>query len=120
MLTFDLVTIDAERPDQLAMFWCEALGLGVVEREDGDRWQVLGDDSGRRRIGIQRGRHRRGGVHLDLECATAEFDAVVARLVALGATRTCDDRVEPYGAIANLADPEGNLFDVCAYVTDPT
>ena len=120
MLMFDLVTIDAERPDALGEFWCAALDLHEVEREDGDRWQVFADPTGTRRLGIRRGRHRAGGVHLDLACRPDEFAVVVARLVALGATPTRADRVEPFGAIANLADPEGNLFDVCAYVTDLT
>jgi predicted enzyme related to lactoylglutathione lyase len=39
----------------------------------------------------------------------------VARVVALGATLERPVRREPYGSIANLADPDGNLFDVVAY-----
>ncbi len=115
MLRFDLVTLDAQRPDELAAFWRAALGLVEVEREDGDRWQVLASSDGVRRIGVQRGHHRLGTVHLDLACSPDEFAAEVDRLLALGARRTRPDRVEPYGSIANLADPEGNLFDLCAY-----
>ena len=115
MLDFDLITLDSERPDDLAAFWCAAMDLVEVEREDGDRWQVLASAEGTRRIGIQRGRHRAGSVHLDLACLPDEFVAEVDRLIGLGARRTRADRVESYGSIANLADPEGNLFDVCAY-----
>ena len=115
MLHFDLVTIDAVRPDSLAAFWCAAMSLVEVEREDGDRWQVLASADGTRRIGIQCGAHRPGSVHLDLACSRHEFAAEVDRLIDLGARRTRADRVEPYGSIANLVDPEGNLFDVCAY-----
>jgi predicted enzyme related to lactoylglutathione lyase len=112
---FDLVTIDSPRTERLAAFWAAALHLVEVEREDGDRWIVLAERDGPRRLGIQRGNHWPGGVHLDLACDPAEFDAEVARVVALGATLERPVRREPYGSIANLADPDGNLFDVVAY-----
>ncbi len=112
---FDLVTFDVERPDDAAAFWSAALGLVEVQREDGDRWIVLGEVGGGRRIGLQRGGARPGGVHLDLECDVAGFDAEVARLVGLGARLASPVRVEPYGSIANLIDPFGYLFDLCAY-----
>ena len=35
----------------------------------------------------------------------------------LGATETRAMRNEPYGLIANFADLDGNLFDLCAYVS---
>lgn len=112
---FDLVTFDSPRTDELAAFWSEALGLREVEREDGDRWIVLADATDVRRIGVQRGPAQRGTVHLDLACQPHEFDAERVRLLALGATETRPARVEPYGSIANFADPDGNLFDLCAY-----
>jgi hypothetical protein len=72
---FDLVTIDTPDTGRLARFWCAALGLVEVEREDGDRWLVLAEaGNGLRRIGLQRGVHRGGGVHLDLSCGLDEFD----------------------------------------------
>lgn len=113
MIRFDLVTIDTPHPDELARFWCAALGLHELEREDGDRWLVLGD--GMRRIGLQRGAHRGGGVHLDLACDPSCFDEEVARLASLGARLLVPVRAEPYGSIANMADPDGNPFDLCAY-----
>lgn len=112
---FDLVTFDAPRPDDLARFWAAALDLVETEREDGDRWIVLAERDGTRRIGIQRGEARPGTVHLDLSCAPADLDAELDRLVALGARPVGGVRREPYGAIVNLADPAGNPFDLCAY-----
>lgn len=112
---FDLVTLDSPRPDAAAAFWTAALGLHETEREDGDRWIVLSDARGVRRIGIQRGEARPGTVHLDLACARDEFDAETDRLVALGAVVARAPRREPYGSIVNLADPDGNAFDLCAY-----
>ena len=116
---FDLVTIDSPAPDRLAGFWCAALALHESEREDGDRWIVLSDAAGVRRIGVQRGAHRPGGTHLDLACEVPEFDAELARLSALGATLHGAPRREPYGRIANLHDPDGNAFDLCAYRHEP-
>ncbi len=112
---FDLVTIDSPDTDVLAAFWSAALDLHEVEREDGNRWIVLADGDGTRRLGLQRGVTRPGSIHLDLSCAPGDFDAELARLVELGATQLLKPRREPYGSIVNLADPDGNPFDLCAY-----
>jgi predicted enzyme related to lactoylglutathione lyase len=114
-VTFDLVTFDSPTPDDLAAFWASVLGMVETEREDGDRWIVLGTPDGVRRIGIQRGLTSVGTAHLDLACAPDEFGGELDRLVALGANLLAPPRHEPYGSIANLADPDGNLFDLCAY-----
>jgi predicted enzyme related to lactoylglutathione lyase len=112
---FDLVTLDSPRTDRLAVFWSAVLGLTETEREDGDRWIVLSSSDGVRRIGLQRGEHRTGTVHLDLACQPDEFAAERERILALGATETRPPRVEHYGSIANFVDLDGNLFDLCAY-----
>ena len=112
---FDLVTIDTPDTDAAASFWCAALGLVETEREDVDRWLVLSSPDGTRRIGLQRGESRSGGVHLDLACAVEEFEAERQRFLDLGCTETRPPRIEPYGAIANLVAPDGTLFDLCAY-----
>ena len=112
---FDLVTLDSPATDALALFWSEVLDLHEVEREDGDRWIVLADAQGQRRVGVQRGETRRGSMHLDVACAPESFDRELARIIGLGAASLDEPRREPYGAIANLADPDGNPFDLCAY-----
>ena len=112
---FDLVTIDTSEPETLAAFWSAALDLHEVEREDGDRWIVLADGDGTRRLGIQRGVSRPGSIHLDLSCLPSDFDVELVRLGELGATQLGVPRREPYGSIVNLADPDGNPFDLCAY-----
>lgn len=114
-LAFDLVTLDSPSPDDLAKFWTAVLGMVETEREDGDRWIVLSAPDGTRRLGIQRGVTRPGSVHLDLACEPAEFEFQTDRLDALGAMRLGPPRHEPYGSILNLADPDGNPFDLCAY-----
>ncbi|MFZ4810512.1 MAG: VOC family protein [Ilumatobacteraceae bacterium] len=112
---FDLVTIDTPDVDRLAAFWASVLDLHEVEREDVDRWIVLASADGVRRLGLQRGAHHLGGTHLDLVCSSGDFEAEVERLVGLGATLVSPLRHEPFGSIANLADPDGNAFDLCAY-----
>jgi catechol 2,3-dioxygenase-like lactoylglutathione lyase family enzyme len=113
--SFDLVTIDSPDTDALAAFWSSVLDLHEVEREDGSRWIVLADARGVRRLGLQTGATRVGSIHLDLSCEPHEFDAELHRIVALGAIALEAPRREPYGSIVNLADPDGNLFDLCAY-----
>jgi predicted enzyme related to lactoylglutathione lyase len=113
---FDLVTIDVADPGRMSAFWRAALDLIETEVEDVDRWIVLSSRDRVRRIGLQRGTPHVGTVHLDLACTVEQFDRELARLVRLGATVTRAPRREPYGSIVNLADPEGNLFDLCAYV----
>ena len=112
---FDLVTLDSPGTEAIAQFWSHAAALHEVEREDVDRWIVLADTAGVRRLGIQRGATIPGSIHLDLACTPAAFDDEVARLVGLGARLRAAPRREPYGSIANLADPDGNAFDLCAY-----
>jgi predicted enzyme related to lactoylglutathione lyase len=112
---FDLVTLDVPDPDVSARFWCAALGLTVSEHEDGGRWVCLADAQGVRRIGLQRGVVRPGGVHLDLRCSAEEFAAELDRLVALGARTLSDVRHEAYGSIVNAVDPDGYPFDLCSY-----
>jgi predicted enzyme related to lactoylglutathione lyase len=126
MTRFDLITIDAVDPSTLVAFWSAALRLVISETEDNGRWTVLSDSHGQRRIGIQRiaglglaqpeiTGPSKARLHLDLACDPSEFPTEVARLVEIGATRLRPDRVERYGSIATLADPEGNIFDLCAY-----
>ena len=127
--TIDVTTIDAVDSERLARFWSSALQLIECEREDDGRWIVLGSETGTlvvRRLGIQRivGLRRspsllsgpkKSRIHVDLRCHPDKFASEVRRLCALGATQVGPPRTESYGQIANLADPEGNIFDLCAY-----
>ena len=112
---FDIVTLNTSRTNELSKFWADLLGLQEIEREDGDRWILLGDTTGGRTIGFQRGEHVDGSMHLDLSCSTDDFPNERERMLQLGAIETRPMRSEPYGLIANFADPDGNLFDLCAY-----
>jgi predicted enzyme related to lactoylglutathione lyase len=128
---FDLVTLDVADDIAMAAFWAATLNLEEIESEDEGRWRVFGlrhgDGSTTRRLGLQRIASlgaatqswegpSKSRQHLDLKCTPEEFNAEVDRIVALGATELRPRRTEYYGSIATLADPEGNLFDICAYV----
>jgi len=114
---FDIVTLNTPRTNELSKFWAELLGLQEIEREDGDRWILLGNANGGRTVGFQRGEHVDGSMHIDLSCSTHDFSNERERILRLGAVETRSMRSEPYGLIANFADLDGNLFDLCAYVT---
>ncbi len=114
---FDIVTLNSPRTNELAKFWAELLGLQEIEREDGDRWILLGNTNGGRTIGFQRGEHVAGSIHIDLSCSTSDFPNERERILRLGAVETRPMRSELYGLIANFADLDGNLFDLCAYVS---
>ena len=114
---FDIVTLNSPRTNELAKFWAELLGLQEIEREDRDRWILLGNTNGGRTIGFQRGEHVAGSIHIDLSCSTSDFPNERERILRLGAVETRPMRSEPYGLIANFADVDGNLFDLCAYVS---
>ena len=114
---FDIVTLNSPRTNELANLWAELLGLQEIEREDGDRWILLGDTNGGRTMGFQRGEHVAGSIHIDLSCSTSDFPNERERILRLGAVETRPMRSEPYGLIANFADLDGNLFDLCAYVS---
>ena len=114
---FDIVTLNSPRTNELAKFWAELLGLQEIEREDGDRWILLGNTNGGRTIGFQRGEHVAGSIHIDLSCSTSDFQNERERMMHLGAIETRPMRSEPYGLIANFADVDGNLFDLCAYIS---
>ena len=114
---FDIVTINSPRTNELAKFWAELLGLQEIEREAGDSWILLGNTNGGRTIGFQRGEHVAGSIHIDLSCSTSDFPNERERILRLGAVETRPMRSEPYGLIANFADVDGNLFDLCAYIS---
>ncbi len=114
---FDIVTLNSPRTNELSKFWAGLLGLQEIEREDGDRWILLGDTTGGRTIGFQRGEHVDGSLHIDLSCSTHDFPNERERMMQLGAIETRPMRSESYGLIANFADPDGNFFDLCAYFT---
>lgn len=95
--------------DTMTRFWCAALGLRPVS-EDGDFRLLRGPYVN---LSLQRSTvSARDQMHLDLYTDDLRYD--VDRLIGLGArfVRHVDD--DPVDDWVVLADPEGNLFCVCA------
>jgi hypothetical protein len=108
-LKVGMVAIDCRNPEQLASFWCEALGYRVLSAEedgvsigsgDGTGWGidflVVPDDK------VVKNR-----LHLDLRPDDQETE--VKRVLALGARRVDVGQADDVSWVV-LADPEGNEF----------
>ena len=109
------LVLDCQDPDRLAEFWAQALDLRLVGRAN--QYVVIGPDEGRDgpQLILQRVDEPKAGknrMHIDIEADDVE--AVATRLVAAGATRVGEAPVEELGMRwVQMADPEGNEFDVC-------
>lgn len=108
-LRVGMVAIDCRNPEELAAFWCEALGYEILSAEedgisiapaDGSGWGidflVVADDK------VVKNR-----LHLDLRPDDQEQE--VRRLLDLGATRVDVGQGDDVSWVV-LADPEGNEF----------
>jgi predicted enzyme related to lactoylglutathione lyase len=107
------VAVDCADAAALARFWAAVLGREVSADPNTDLAIIEATDpvSGPRLIfhRVPEAKSVKNRLHLDL--GTADLEAEVERLLALGATRLNDlDK----GALrwTTLADPEGNEFDV--------
>jgi hypothetical protein len=106
------VVIDCNDFARMSEFWQRA--LRYVPREPAeDGWVVLTDPA---RVGVnvsiqQVPEPRRGKNRLHLDLYTADPEAEITRLLALGATRY-PRTPDPYDDFVVLEDPEGNLFCV--------
>jgi hypothetical protein len=134
------VTIDCARPHELADWWAEALGWAVEPSDEAfirrmidaghaseadttthrgalvwkEGAAINSPDPGRPRVLFQQapeGKTVKNRVHLDLRPGAEDPAAVVARLVALGATELWRASQGPHSWVT-LADPEGNEFCV--------
>jgi predicted enzyme related to lactoylglutathione lyase len=113
-LWIDWLTIDAEDPDKLADFWCEALGYEVTYRsEEGEPEREVGLQSADREgwrilvLEVHDERKVKNRLHLDLR--PDDQDAEVARLEKIGARRVDIGQSSEVTWVV-MADPEGNEF----------
>ena len=109
------LVLDCSDPNRLADFWSEALGLRRIGAAN--QYVVIGPDDGIEgpQLILQRVDEPKAGknrMHIDIEADDVE--AAAARLEGLGATRLGASPIEELGMRwVQLADPEGNEFDVC-------
>ncbi|WP_030144667.1 VOC family protein [Glycomyces sp. NRRL B-16210] len=103
------VTVNTERPKELAKWWAAALGTEISK--DWGEYVVVGDGESTGMSFQYVEGSIPGRVHVDLVSADAE--ATVGRLVEAGARRVGDHEA-PGGAFTwtVLTDPDGNQFCV--------
>jgi hypothetical protein len=104
------LVLDANDPELIARFWCEALQYRRVDRLE--QYVILLPPDGKAGSpmlvqGVDDAKASKNRMHLDLHVADPEGE--VERLVALGATRLGTGSI---GDIrwTTMADPEGNEF----------
>ncbi|HEY2221707.1 VOC family protein [Actinomycetospora sp.] len=99
--------------DRATAFWSAALDLSPADEWSSPDWCTLVGVDGARVLAVMTSAsppepHPR--LHLDLVVdTTAEQDAEVRRLIALGATEVDWDSYPPEPDFVVLADPDGNL-----------
>jgi catechol-2,3-dioxygenase len=112
---FAELTLEARDPAVLERFYCEALGLEVLAREDDRVWLAAGDRArlglwlpGEKEYGDEGGRH----VHFAFSAAPGGLEAIVERLRAAGHEHR--GPLEHDGGDRSLyaEDPEGNVVEV--------
>ena len=107
------VVIDTHDLPGLARFWTQALGWRVLSERDQEI--VIGPDVtapvGICFMPVTDAKMVKNRVHLDLTTSTADRDAEIERLLALGARRV-DIGQTGQESWTVLADPEGNEFCV--------
>ena len=101
------VTVNTDRPGELAQWWVAALG-GEITADWGE-YVMIGFGGGTGLAFQYVEATKPGRIHIDLVAADAEKE--IARLVEAGATRVSDHEA-PGGAFkwTVLTDPDGNEF----------
>ena len=108
MATLSCITIDCPDSRALAGFWAAALGWTIVYNED-DGAALQGE--GAPMLYLQPVPEPKSGknrAHIDL--STTDYDAELAKLIGLGATKVRDSQGPGGRRSAVLADPQGNEF----------
>lgn len=110
------VGIDSVKPEELAPFWAAALGYAVGDMDRaGTYLDLVPPEPAMPGVYLQRvpeAKTVKNRLHLDL--VTTEPEEMIARLLALGATRIGTPMTGSEGGWWQvMADPEGNEFCVC-------
>ncbi|MFC8534492.1 VOC family protein [Streptomyces sp. NPDC057249] len=119
---FTELSIDCHDPERLAAFWCEVLGFTVIDRTEGQveigSWEPAVEEVRARQmpptvvfLRVPEAKAVKNRLHLDVSPIDCSTEAEVARLLALGATRTDVGQGEGRSWVV-MADPEGNEFCV--------
>ena len=112
-LRIECLTVDCSDPELIAGFWEAALGYRRTYEDDTEIAIAAPDGSGTDLLFLRvpDAKQVKNRLHLDLR--PDDRDAEVARLEALGATRTAIGQAGDESWVV-LADPEGNEFCILA------
>jgi catechol-2,3-dioxygenase len=109
------LTLEVRDLERVERFYCDALGLEVLSREEDRRWLACGARTrlglwlpGEKEHGDKGGRH----VHFAFSAAPERLDELKARFDALGVEYTGPVEHEGGDRSLYLEDPEGNLVEV--------
>ncbi len=110
------IGIDSVMPEVLAPFWADALGYGIGDMDRAETYlDLVPPEPGLPVVYLQRvsePKTVKNRLHLDL--LTADVEATLSRLIALGATRVGIPMSGSEGGWWQvMADPEGNEFCIC-------
>ncbi len=115
------LAIDCHQPQQLAQFWCEALGYRITD-DSGDEVEIADWEPANEAVQqepvpptllfcrVPEDKAVKNRLHLDISPVDCAQDDEVDRLLALGARRVDIGQGEQTWVV--LADPEGNEFCV--------
>ena len=106
-----VISIDADRPQVVADFWCAVLGWQVVDEDSGiisigprdETWPTIDV------VAVPEVKTVKNRLHFDLRADGVSTAEELERLLALGARRI-DVGQGPDVSWVVLADPEGNEF----------
>jgi predicted enzyme related to lactoylglutathione lyase len=109
-----VIVIDCSDLDRSARFWSAVLGFEASRAATGQYLDLIPEGGEGVEVLLQRvtdGKREKNRLHLDLR--TADMEAEVGRILALGATKVTDQPIVEYGWQWHvLADPDGNEFCV--------
>ncbi|MEX0755944.1 MAG: VOC family protein [Actinomycetota bacterium] len=107
------VVLDARDTEVLSAFWCAVLGTTEDSRIGGDSFVLLKATENAAPLALQKVDDAKAGKNrMHLELSVADLGSAAAEIEALGGTKLRDaQELEGYTWI-NMADPEGNEFDI--------
>ncbi|MFI8529436.1 VOC family protein [Streptomyces aquilus] len=119
---FTELAVDCHDPERQAAFWCEVLDFKVIERGEGKveigSWVPTVEEVRARQmpptvlfVQVPEGKSVKNRLHLDVSPIDRGTEDEVARLLALGATRTDVGQGAGRSWVV-MEDPEGNEFCV--------
>jgi hypothetical protein len=116
---FTELIIDAGDPEALARFWSEVLAWEIGETREGLAWLKPPTSAVPLIVfvPVPEAKAVKNRIHIDVSPTDGTRDEEVARLLALGATRTDVGQGDDVKWVV-LADPEGNEFCILGSQVD--